>query len=515
MAGDLRLNRISKFYGGITLDDKSNKVGASLNIEELDIFSSSDYIQPETIFAEDTVITRKITGYAFDSLGQAYALGQTAGGNVQIWKNTDPGIASPGHWANLYSASALSANANSPLAIHIVSGTAQLFYVTGGGVLTRVNTDGSSESTDDTVPATMSLTGVGSFQRFPMLVSNGELYVGSANQIAKVDSTGVFIGAAFTLPTGWNVIDFDVIGDAIVILGRHNSRDLTYSRLFFWDKTSLTGVDDEVVIPMGGPQIVVNHNEVVRVVCSQNGSMKVFQLDSKIPRLTHRLNNLQLDANLDSQTNQSQVIPVQTKFIRNNILHFGVWKTDKSGLYALGQTDEDKPLALVLIKRFNTTDYSLHKPLAAASFGYQYFLSYSDNGTVTSMVLKEGSSPTRSSNAVYESIYIDAGSPETVKEWPGIMAVAKSMPSGCNIKLDARVDGASVYDTTIGADSSMTLDISNDQQRDGTTADRFWERKLPSLAGRALQTKLSFTSNGTSCPQLYNFAILSREWDIF
>src|SRR3990167_152876 len=50
-----KISRINKFYGGITHNDKSDVLGAALNVEELDIFGNPSFIQPETIFGAESI----------------------------------------------------------------------------------------------------------------------------------------------------------------------------------------------------------------------------------------------------------------------------------------------------------------------------------------------------------------------------------------------------------------------------------------------------------------------------
>jgi len=63
---------------------------------------------------------------------------------------------------------------------------------------------------------------------------------------------------------------------------------------------------------------------------------------------------------------------------KDGILYFGVYKTDKSGIYALGQVDSGDPIALILSKRFSTTDYSAHKPIGLFIHGSNYYGAYND-----------------------------------------------------------------------------------------------------------------------------------------
>lgn len=148
--------------------------------------------------------------------------------------------------------------------------------------------------------------------------------------------------------------------------------------------------------------------------------------------------------------------------------------------------------------------------MASISVGPNVYSVYIDNAstaTYTVMRTEENNSPTRSSNAVYESIWIDAGSPEINKEWLGFYVTTRPMAASTSVLVDARVDNATSYDTS----SDFTLSNSNDQTLDGNTADTFWFREWPSVIGRTIQVRIAFTSSGTSRVSLYSISMLSRE----
>lgn len=578
----LKLNRLTKFYGGITIGEKDNREGVCLNIEEFDIFSNPNIMEPETIFAADSMVVavtsitrssttatvtttanhgfssgdtvtiagatqtdyngaytitvtgdttfiytvanspatpatgtitatiiwpRAISGYTVDDADNMYAITKTVDGYFQILKKANSSSTSPGSWSHLYKSTTILVSSTTGIGWHKWDAATEWLYVVTGldsattRTVYRVKTDGTGPTSTDSGATTMTLTGLnGSFDRFPKIRIDGELFIGSGQTIVKIDSTGVFVPATFTIPNGWTCVSFAPLGDNLAILAKSVEAGNNTSKVFFWDLTATTGVLDEVTIPMGGPQIVVNHNEYLRVMAAKNSVFRAYQLNGKVPVRTHQLTNIAIE------TDTQPICPDNTKFLRDNIVYFGLWKTDKSGIYAIGQADDAKPLAMVLSKRFNTSDYSLHKPFAAFPSGPNLYASYDDNGTKTMMKI-EGSSPTRSSNAVYESILVDASSPESAKEWPGFLLVAKPIPASCNIKVDARTDNASSYDSN----SLKTLDNSNDQVLDGGTADTYWEREWTSLVGRALQFRIRCTSSGTSKASIYMISLKSRD----
>lgn len=448
---------------------------------------------------------RKVLGYAVDDSDTAYMLTSSQDGDAMIWKLTTASVTDPGSWVFLFE-STNDAHPNGNIIWHKWDdGSSYLYYPTVSGSTVTLRKLLISGPTESSVGTLAGLDGTG--DRVPMIRLNGELYVGNGKYIANIDDDGVFTGTNFTiaLSTGWEVVDFDPIGDELMLLCRSTEDSKNVSKIFFWDKTASTGSNDEINIPMGGPQIISNHSEVVRVFCAKNGILRVYELLGKLPVETHKLDSIA------TETSAQAIIPCQTKFIKDNILYFGLWKTDKAGLYAIGQAGPRLPVALVLSRRFDTSAYTAHKPQAAIAFGPNFYLSFDDNGTSDIKRIEGNNSPTRSSNAVYESIVIDAGSPEYNKEWRGFILNAKSMPSSCSIVFDIRTDNASSYDSNATQTLNSTNDYVDVGGASGMTGDRFWYRELTSVVGRLAQIKLSFTSSTTTMPVLYSIGIMSEE----
>ena len=128
--------------------------------------------------------------------------------------------------------------------------------------------------------------------------------------------------------------------------------------------------------------------------------------------------------------------------MKDDVLYFGLWKTDKTGIYALGQLDANT-YALWLAKRYSTTDYSEHYPYGARAYGGKIFAAYNDNGTEKSQFC-DPLTANRSSQAILQSVWDDDGQPMNPKDL--IRAYVESYPIQPGCSLDIYV--ASDYSTT-------------------------------------------------------------------
>lgn len=502
--GDKKTFRIKPFYGGIVVGERDRNIGTASNIEELDIFTNPDYMQPETIFSADGATIQYGASDFTDDGTSIYALGNDNAGTpkAQIWKRANGmsnGLGST-TWAS-YKVSGQNALWDSPLdCLTWDDGTQHLYYVTGTNALYKYGDIAGTPSE----ASVGTLTGVsGANGRIPSLIRQGELFIGHGKYIAKVDGTGTYTNAAFTLPSGWKVVDMENVANNIAILCSANSQSSGTSAVFYWDASSTTGFIDAVYIPTGNPQAIINHSESIRVFCVSGGTgvakLRIFELLGKKPLLTHELTSIDIDYNTPTGAYNYSVSP-RTMSIIDNVLYFGVARTDKAGIYALGQVQEDKPLALALSRRCHTTDYANHYPIALYGSGKDMLLAMYDSNTSATwrhqaMVY---STATRSSNAVYESVIIDDSKPEVNKKWEKITAVTSSMPASCGITVSARVD------TTSASYTSITGGTFN-------TASKTYYTSPMNFNGKALQVKAAFTSNSTDCAKLYQLAVTAVE----
>ncbi len=541
MAETIELSRIDKFYGGITIGDKDKREGVCLNIEEWDIFSNPAYMEPETILTADNgQVTEGHFDYAFDGT-DLYALGQDTSSQIKIWKLASAAGSNPGNWASYDTGTtAFDAQEIPAMLFHkqTESSTIKTYlYYTGtpasGGLqlyrMGDISAAGVTESTTDVGATAMLMTGITTALNTtvprPRIRLFDDSYFGHGRYVAKIDKSGVFTEKAFTLPEGWYCVDFAGVGDTIYILASNVAEPNT-SRIFIWDLVAATTFDDSIDIPMGGAQAILNHNEAVRVWCVQNGILRIYELLGKIPKRTHQLTNVQNTITGSSGKGDGgnyRPVMKQFMFIKDNVVYFGLWKSDKSGLYALGQVEDDKPLALVLSRRFiasGTASYASLRPMAATVVANNIFAAYY-NYTVTDDYqlsrVENDNSPTRSSDSVYESIWVDNGTVEVYKDWTGIVVIGKPAPASTAITINVRTDNASAYNTN--SDAIPELTSANDQTHDGTTdltdgADTFWYREFTSVIGRAIQLKISATSSTTSKVTIYSVGLLYRNGQI-
>jgi hypothetical protein len=496
--GDIKTFRVKPFYGGIVVGERDRNIGTAMNVEELDIFTNPDYVQPETIFTADSVIERGAWDFADDGTN-IYALSDSSGGKAKIWKRANGMTSGLGSttWAAYLTSGQNSLTDSFLECLEWDDGTKHLYYVTGTNSLYKYgNIAGSpSESSVGTLTGVSDAGG-----RLPTLIRQGELFIGHGKYVARVDGTGTYTNAAFTLPSGWRVVDMENVANNIAILCSPSAQSSGESAVFYWDATATTGFIDSVFIPTGNPQAIKNHTESVRVFCISGGSasakLRIFELLGKKPFLTHELANIDIDYNTPTGAYNWSVSP-RTMTIVDNVLYFGIAKTDKSGIYALGQVQDDKPLALVLARRCSTTDYSNHYPIALYSSGKDMLLAHYDGNTSSwahqQMVYATAS---RSSNAVYESVVIDDSKPEVAKRWDKFTAVTSSMPASCAIVVSGRVDS--------------TSDSYSQPQTFSTTSKTYYTSPI-NFNGKALQIKAAFTSNGTDAPKLYQLGVRACE----
>jgi hypothetical protein len=336
-----------------------------------------------------------------------------------------------------------------------------------------------------------------------MLRAFGELFITNGRYISKVDASGAFTQHAFTLPSDLIAIDMALRGDTIYILCEYGARGINACRVLTWDRVSTSQADETIQIPMAGAQWIKNHMETLRILCTKNGTTRIYEMPGLVPIKTHEIDDCIDESDLEAGIVNCS--PTQTVFTKDGVLYFGLNRNDKTGLYALGRPFDGAPLALTLAKRCNTTDYTKHIIHTATSVGPNWFLTYDDDGTHKSMRIEENNSPTRSSNAIYESVWMDAGSLESVKDWKGVICTSKIIPTSCEIKIDAKVDGATTYDSN----SLVTLTPSNDFTVTGGTADTYWHRIWTSLVGRMIKVRVRFTSSTTTKPTLYSVSVLS------
>jgi hypothetical protein len=485
---------ITNFWGGITHTDKSDVVGVMTNIESVDVYANKDYVQAEQVMIADTSVPASTEVYSFDIAKNdtlyAYGKATASSNNARIIQITTASVDNPGDWATLFtSTSADVAKSTSPIGVHeVTEGGNQrtyLYYISGTAILKKYGPIESSPA-EATVGTLSGLDGTD--DKPWMLRAFGELYIGHGQFIAHIDDEGTYTEKKFTLPNGWESISASILSDTMLILCRNFNPLVNSSMVYQWDMSASTQFDDSIVIPMGGPQWIFNHKEATRVCCAINGELRLYQLSGSFPVETHRMYNVRADA-----TTQN-VSPNASVSQKNGILYFGVYKTDKCGIYAIGQVNENKPFALTLNRRFEeVSSYATHAPRGLFIAGPNFFASYADNGTNEVSRCEGNNTPNRSSNAVIETLWIDDERPINKKQL--IRAYIKAYPLATNtaLTLSIATDYSASYTQVNRPDNSIfnTLNGLLGFFRPSSFNDKF-----------AFKAKVAFTCATTTSPKL-------------
>lgn len=491
---------ISEFYGGIRRDEKDKTRGAASNIEEVDIFTNAHFIQAEQIMSSDSMpADTEVTAYTADNSDNVWGYGKnTADSNkVRLVKVTTGGADNPGAFSTAFTSSDGTDvhYAVSPIQyLRQDNGNKNFLYYTtnasGTVKLKRYDITANSESETDSSASNMTLSGAnGSYDRISMRVLFGELLITHGQYIAKIDKDGVFTEKAFTLPNGWEAVDIIPVSDVGLILARNVNRLSNSSKGFWWDLTETVQVDDSFDIPFGGPQWIENHKETIKFLCAQNGEARFYQLSGAFPgAVPVEIPGMRL-SNIATETTTGPISHPKMVDQFNNILVFGLNKTDKTAIYAIGQQDSDKPTALILTKRFATTDYSNHTSYAVMTQGPNFYAAFDDNGTASNSRCETQNSPSRSSNAVYESIILDDNDPTTNKDLKGAYVTTKPLGSSVDIDLSIAPDYGS-YTEKFRSDGT-SLNTAN------AVLGYF---RANEASKKVYKVKLAFTSNTTTSP---------------
>jgi hypothetical protein len=284
------------------------------------------------------------------------------------------------------------------------------------------------------------------------MIWEGELIIGHGQFIARVNDAGGLTEKAWTAPTGWYIVDFDIVGNELAVLCSPKSLNTGRSAIFYWDGIATTGYTDFSYISTGDPQMIVNHGETVRVFCvfrrlstSINGTLRIYEMIDKKPFLTHKLENIFVSYKSFGLTGYyNYAVPPRSKAIINNTLYFTVSRTayerfpaslpinidDLGGVYALGRVSDnpfgDGKVALSRSRSLSqgTSGTPLRLILAQYVVSDDFQVSHIDSGVYEETPYRiDVSTYDRSSAASYESIWIDGGNPETHKRWDELYIV--------------------------------------------------------------------------------------------
>jgi len=502
-----KIKIINKFYGGITRDDQSTVAGAVSNAEEVDIFTNKDYIQAEQVMTADALpADSELYSYCVAEDDTVYGYGkETSGNKVRIFNVANGGASNPGAWATFFTSSEATnvATTLSPIAYHKTSETGNhfLYYIRGTGsswYLARLRIDNTTESNVGT------LSGLnGSYDRPTMKRFFGELYITHGQYIAKVDDDGTFTEKAWTLPNSQEAIDIIPVSDVAIVLARNENRYINETTGYWWDLESSTQFDDQFKIPMGGAQWISSWKEKIIIFCAINGIGKFYMLSGAYPGAQPLELPDRLLTNIATETSTQPISSSKMVSQKDGVLYFGVYKTDKTGIYALGQIDSNTPIALILSKRFLTTDYSAHKPTGLLIHGSNYYAAYDNSGALNSRC-ESMNSPNRSSQAVIETIWQNYNSPLQRKDLTRAYINAYPLKADTSLNLYIATDYSTSYTQVKRPDDSVFNSLNG----------LLGLFRPASFSGKfAFKAKVAFTSKLTNSPKLQSIGLRANVKD--
>lgn len=481
----------TEFYGGIQRDDLSNVGGGASDVEELDILENANFVRPTQVLSADTLPSNTaFYSYCEDPLnGDGYAVGADNNGYTyaQVFQNIAISSTTPGGWTSK-SSSSLVANPISGSTVHYevalgatsIIPTLAIYFITGQNVISKWTAAGGIATTVGpwTLSTLTTTMGHVSFREI-----NGITYICAGNNVSTIDpgspSTGAnFNEAAFPLPFGYVAVDICQAGEYFFILASSSNLLANKSVIFIWDGVSGT-YTDQIPVPMGGPQWLYNFKQTITICCTSNGIMQLFYLSAPtIGAIVHKYPNIRLqNVQPDNQTQVlgangnhgfgwvTPVSPAKSVFVKDDILYFGLWKFDKTALYALGQLDIKFPFALWLAKRFSTADYSQMIPYAAYCFGSKIFASFqtgygTQGNNATQASFCDPAIASRSSQAIFQSVWEDDDAPMNPKILHKLYATSYPMPAGCSITLSVASDYGKTF-SNVYQNSNIVMNILN------------------------------------------------------
>jgi hypothetical protein len=176
--GDTQTLRIKPFYGGIVVGERDRRPGVCQNVEEFDIYTNPDYMEPETIFSADSTIELGAWDFTHDGTN-IFAISEDNAGTpkAKIWKRASGmtnGLGSTS-WAAYFTSGENSLRDTFIECLEWENGTRHLYYVTGTTNLRKYgDIDGTpSETSVGTLTGAATANG-----RLPTLIREGELLIG-------------------------------------------------------------------------------------------------------------------------------------------------------------------------------------------------------------------------------------------------------------------------------------------------------------------------------------------------
>jgi len=159
---------------------------------------------------------------------------------------------------------------------------------------------------------------------------------------------------------------------------------------------------------------------------------------------------------------------------------------------------------LILSKRFDTSSYATHTPYGLHIQGPNFYAAFDDNGTADASRCESNNSPSRSSNAVIETVWFDDDKPYKDKKISDVYITTYPLPASTSLALSMDTDYSGSY-------TAVNMPDGTAYQLDGATIALY--RPTSFANKKAFKSKIAFTSSTTNSVKLTSFALRFIEQD--
>lgn len=281
------------------------------------------------------------------------------------------------------------------------------------------------------------------------LIGNGR-YVAQYEPLQDSPTTSDFSRHRITLPSGFEVCGF-AQKNLMVVIGaekRSTSGEFQEGAIFLWDGISQT-YNDWYPIPEGSPESLFSHKNVV-TFWAGGALYRIRGTDE--PRKIRTARNT--DSEFSNIADTTHVYPNMST-VRRGILLLGYPSTTTNqsldhSVYSLGSVSREYPESFGLNYNISTSTYLNNgtnnlKLGLVKNFGDTLLISWRDDGQSAGKrygvdIVNNSSVP--ASDFLIESLYYDLGLPYKQKYADKVIATFSALPSGTQLRLKYRLDGA-------------------------------------------------------------------------
>jgi len=257
----INILQINRLYGGIADTETFGTPGSYADGYNLDIHDKADVLIPSKRTVKETasVITDQIKWMTTMDDGTIYALAD----NGKIYKRTTGAVWTLDH---------TDTNGGNGQGLQAFNGD---FYYASENNLGRYDSTGMSYNDNQETFDN------GDDAWHPMTVWGvGRLYIGDGNKVATVETSGLFVPDALTLPEGYRIRSIVPISDQLLAIGTWRGTDITKNedgRIFMWDGVS-DSFNTDVIVRDGGVLSMGFSHPFLYFVSGTAGVLRVYNM---------------------------------------------------------------------------------------------------------------------------------------------------------------------------------------------------------------------------------------------